>query len=383
LYPFFTEEHELFRQVVDRFVEQYCSREYARECDIKREYPYEAYAKYAEQGWFGLVVPEELGGAGADVMHRTILQEGLSRYAFDMGAVYGMTCWGIDTLLDFGTQQQRDRYLKPAMEGTVRFSVSMTEPNAGSDLTGIRLSAVADGDDYVLNGQKVFASSAGAKDNVILLAARTDRSPSDKRYGLTIFLVPNDTPGLELRRLRTLSRRISGTYECFYTDARIPKANIVGQLNKGWDVLSGFLMQERIGGAAMYVGTAQTALNDALKYARERVQFGHPIGSFQSIKHALSDAACDIEAARLLTYQAAWLASKGVPALKEASMAKLYASEAGLRVTTTGMQVLGGYAQLSEYDMERYWRDAKQNTVSSGTSQVQRTIIGGALGLKG
>ena len=383
LYPFFTEEHELFRQVVDRFVEQNCSREYARACDIKREYPYEAYAKYAEQGWFGLVVPEEFGGSGADVMYRTILQEGLSRYAFDMGAVYGMTCWGIDTLLDFGTQQQREYYLRPALEGKIRFSVSMTEPNAGSDLTGIRLSAVADGDDYVLNGQKVFASSAGAKDNVILLAARTDRSPTDKRYGLTIFLVPNDTPGLELRRLRTLSRRISGTYECFYTDARIPRTNIVGQLNKGWDVLSAFLVQERIGGAAMYVGTAQTALSDAVKYARERVQFGHPIGSFQSIKHALSDAACEIEAARLLTYQAAWLSSKGVPALKEASMAKLFASEAGLRVTTTGMQVLGGYAQLSEFDMERYWRDAKQNTVSSGTSQIQRTIIGGALGLKG
>jgi alkylation response protein AidB-like acyl-CoA dehydrogenase len=383
LYPFFTEEHELFRQMVDRFVEENCSREYARECDMKREYPYAAYAKFAEQGWFGLLVPEQFGGMGADVIYRAILQEGLARYAFDMGAVYGLTCWGIDALLDFGTVEQRERYLAPALEGKIRFSVSMTEPNAGSDLTGIRLSAVEDGDHYVLNGQKVFASAAGAENNIILLAARTERSSSDKRHGITIFLVPNDTPGLELRRLQTLSRRISGTYECFYTDARIPKTNILGQLHKGWDVLGAFLVQERIGGAAMYVGNASTALNDALKYASERVQFGKTIGSFQAIKHSLSDAACEMEAARLLTYQAAWLASKGRPAIKEASMAKLYASEVGLRVTTTGMQVLGGYAQLPEFDMERFWRDAKQNTVSSGTSQIQRTIIGGALGLKG
>ncbi len=381
-YPFFTDEHEMFREVVTRFVEQHCGREYARHCDSERLYPYEAYASFAEQGWFGLCVPEAQGGMGADVIYRTLLQEGLARHAFDFGAVYGLTCWGIDTLLEFGTEEQKSRYIPAALGGELRFSVSMTEPNAGSDLTGIRLAAVEDGEHYVLNGQKVFASAAGADRNVIILAARTARSETDRRHGLTMFLVPNDTPGLELRRMRTLSRRMSGTYECFYTDVRIPKANIVGRLHRGWEVLGAFLVQERIGGAAMYVGNAQTALDDALRYARERRQFGQAIGSFQALNHALADAACEIEAARLLTYQAAWLAAQGRPALQQAAMAKLYASEAGLRVTTLGMQVLGGYAQLAEFDMERYWRDAKQNTVSAGTSQIQRNIIGAALGLR-
>ena len=379
---FFPEEHGMFREVVDRFVEEHCGREYARGCDAERRYPYEAYARMAEQGWFGLCVPEDQGGMGADVIFRAILQEGLSRHAFDLGAVYGLTSWGIDTLLRFGTAAQKQTYIPPALAGELRFSISMTEPNAGSDLTGIRLSAVPDGDSYVLNGQKVFASAAGTERNVIILAARTARSDTDRRHGLTMFLVPNDTPGLELRRLQTLSRRMSGTYECFYQDVRVPKANVVGELHRGWDVLGAFLVQERIGGAAMYVGNAQTALDDAVKYARERIQFGQAIGNFQAIRHALADAACELEAARLLTYQAAWLADKGKPALKEASMAKLYASEAGMRITTLGMQVLGGYAQLPEFDMERYWRDAKQNMVSSGTSQIQRNIIAGALGLK-
>lgn len=374
-YSFFTEEHEMFRETVNRFVEQHCSREYARECDMKREYPYEAYQQMAAQEWFGLCVPEEHGGIGADVIYRAILQEGLARYAFDFGAVYGITVWGIETLLRFGTETQRKKYIAPALKGEIRFSISMTEPNAGSDLSGIALRAVDKGDHFLLNGQKLFATAAGAKNNIILLAARTDSTQQDRRAGITMFLVPNNSPGLELRKLMTLSRRMSGTYECFYTDARIPKENVVGEVNKGWQILGGFLVQERVGGAAMYVGNAQTAVNDALRYARERVQFGQPIGKFQAIRHALADAATEIEAARLLTYQAAWLASRGAPALKQASMAKLYASEAGLRATTLGMQILGGYAQLPEYDMERYWRDAKQNTVSSGTSQIQRTII--------
>ena len=379
--PFFTEEHEMFRETVDRFVEQHCSREYARERDMKREYPYEAYMQMAAQGWFGLCVPEQYGGIGADVIYRAILQEGLSRYAFDMGAVYGLTVWGIDALLHFGTEAQRRKYIAPALAGEIRFSVSMTEPNAGSDLSAVALRAEDRGDHFLLNGQKVFASAAGAKDNIIVLAARTSTDGRDRRSGLTILLVPNDTPGLELRKLATLSRHMSGTYECFYQDVRVPRENVVGEIDKGWQVLGGFLVQERVGGAAMYVGNAQTAIDDALRYARERVQFGKPIGEFQVIKHALSDAATEIEAARLLTYQAAWLSSRGMPALKQAAMAKLFASEAGLRATTLGMQVLGGYAQLAEYDMERYWRDAKQNTVSAGTSQIQRAIIARELSL--
>ncbi|GAA5234218.1 acyl-CoA dehydrogenase family protein [Verticiella sediminum] len=379
--PFFSEEHLMFQDVVDRFVEAFCSREYTREKDIAREYPYEAYASMVEQGFLGLCVPEAHGGMGADILFRTILQEGLSRYAFDMGAVYGLTCWGMDTLLHFGTQAQQAYYIPKALNGELRFSVSMTEPNAGSDLTRIALRAVDKGDHFLLNGQKVFASAAGSRDNVILLAVRTRPAEGKRHDGITMMLVPNDTPGLELRKMSTLSRHMSGTYECFYSDVRIPRENVIGDVHEGWKILGAFLVQERIGGAAMYVGNAQTAVQDAVRYASERVQFGQSIGQFQVIKHALADAATDIDAARLMTYHAAWLHAQNMPALKEAAMAKLFASEAGMRATTLGMQVLGGYAQLPEYDMERYWRDAKQNLVSAGTSEIQKNIIAKAIGL--
>ena len=232
-YPYFTEEHEMFREVVDRFVEAHCGREYIRARDEAREYPYQAYDKLVEQGWLGLTVPEEHGGIGADLLFRVILQEGLSRYAFDMGAVYGVTVWGIETLLRFGTPAQQAAYIPQALDGRNRFSISMSEPDAGSDLTSIGLKAVDQGDHYLLNGQKLWASAAGARDNIIILAARTSRMERDRRAGLTMFLVPNDTPGLELRRLKTLSRHMTGTYECFYTDVRLPKENVVGQVDRG------------------------------------------------------------------------------------------------------------------------------------------------------
>ncbi|MGE3861189.1 MAG: acyl-CoA dehydrogenase family protein [Burkholderiaceae bacterium] len=379
--PYLSDEHLMFKDSVDRFVEKFCSREIARELDAAREYPYEAYARMAEQGYFGLCVPEEYGGAGADVLYRVILQEALARYAFDFGAVYGITCWGIDALLRFGTSAQRSLLIPPALAGRLRFSISMTEPNAGSDLSGIALKAQDRGDHFVLNGQKVFATAAGARDNVIIVAARTGPAEPKRHSGITMMLVPNDSPGLEIRKLATLSRHLSGTYECFYTDVKVPHENVLGELHEGWAVLGAFLVGERIGGAAMYVGNAQTAIQDAIRYAGERRQFGQPIGRFQALQHAIADAVTDIDAARLLTYQAAWLDSRGLPALKEASMAKLFASEAGFRAANLGMQVLGGYAQLAEYDMERYWRDAKQNMVSSGTSQVQRNIIAKSVGL--
>jgi alkylation response protein AidB-like acyl-CoA dehydrogenase len=379
--PFFTDEHLMFQETVNRFVEQHCSREYARQKDLAREYPFEAYAAMAEQGFFGLCVPEEHGGMGADVLYRALLQEGLARYAFDLGAVYGITCWGIDTLVRFGTPEQQRRFIPPALQGKLRLSISMTEPNAGSDLSGIAIKAQDRGDHYVVNGQKVFATAAGVQDNVIVLAARTGPAEPKRHSGITMMLVPNDTPGLELRKLGTLSRHMSGTYECFYTDVRVPKENVLGEVGQGWTILGAFLVSERIGGAAMYVGNAQTAVDDAIRYAGERRQFGQAIGSFQALQHALVDAATELEAARLMTYQAAWLDSRGVPALKQASMAKLFASEAGFRATNLGMQVLGGYAQLAEFDMERYWRDAKQNMVSSGTSQIQRNIIARQIGL--
>ena len=300
--PFFTDEHLMFKDSVGRFVEKHCSREYARKQDLQREYTFEAYARMIEQGWLGLCVPEKYGGIDADIIYRTILQEGLARHAFDFGAIYGNTCWGIDALVRFGTDAQREACIPRALAGKMRMSISMTEPNAGSDLSGIALKAQDKGDYFLLNGQKVFATCAGVKDNTILLAARTGPPEPSRHAGISMFLVPNDTPGLKLQKMNTLSRRMSGTYECFYDDVRIPRQNLLGELHKGWEVLGAFLVAERIGGAAMYVGNAQTAVNDAIRYAGERKQFGQAIGQFQALKHALVDAAMEIDVARLMTY---------------------------------------------------------------------------------
>ena len=379
-FPFFTAEHELFHRTVNDFVDQHCPREYVRECDQQRCYPYAFYAKVAEQGWFGLPLPEAYGGANADVIYLTILSELLAKNSFDISAGYSMIVWGAMKVARFGTEEQRQHYLPRVVTGEQRFSLSMTEPGAGSDAAALILRATEDGDHWVLNGNKVFSTGADARGNTIIVAGRTDNT-GPKHRGVTLFLVDNTTPGLELRRLPTLSRRTLGTNEGFYTDVRVPKTRVLGELHNGWRPLMEYLEIERVGGAAMYMGSAQTAVSDALRYAKEREQFGQPIGKFQVIQHMLADMQTEVDAARLVTYQAAWLLNEGIRCRKEASMAKLYASETLLKVATQGMQILGGYAQLPEYDMERYWRDAKQATVGGGTSQIQRNIIAKELGL--
>ncbi len=376
----FDEEQEIWRKTLEDFVEKECPREKVREWDENRQYPYEFYDKVAKQGWFGLMIPEEYGGVGGDAILYTILHECLSKYSFDIGAGYSIITWGTKNIALHGSEEQKRHYLPTAIKGEIRFSFSLTEPNAGSDAASITTFAAADGDEFVINGQKVFATGAHLKNNIILLAARTDRNVP-KHKGISLLLVPNHLPGIELRPLNTLSRRIITTNELFLEDVRIPRENLLGELNRGWEYLTYQLEMERAAVSASYLGVAQTAVEDALRYAKEREQFGQSIGQFQVIKHMLAEMQMNVDASRLLTYRVAWMLKEGLPAAKEAAMAKLFSSEAYFRVTTQGMQILGGYAQMPEYDMERYFRDAKQAMVGGGTSQIQHEIIARGLGL--
>ena len=279
-----------------------------------------------------------------------------------------------------GIPEQKDYYLPKVINGEIRFSISITEANAGSDAASLAVSAESDGDYFIVNGHKVFATAAYAKNNIICLAVRTNTS-LPKHEGISVLLAPNDLPGIKMNLLDTLARRSTGTNELFLDNVKVPKKNLLGKLNGGWEVLTGHLELERTAVAAMNVGNARTAFNEALKYAKQRAQFGKPIGKFQVIKHMLAQMQMEVDAARLLLYRAAAMIDMGIPCRKEVSMAKLYGTETLFKVATQGMQIMGGYGALPEYDMERYFREGKQGTIGAGTTQIQHGIIAKELGL--
>jgi alkylation response protein AidB-like acyl-CoA dehydrogenase len=309
-----------------------------------------------------------------------ILGEELARHGFDITGAYSVSVFLSISLARHGTQEQKARLLPAFLQGELHFCTALTEPDTGSDLSGIKCRARRVGDAWQIDGEKLFCSGAHLPNTTILVTCRTGTF-GNARDGLTILLVPNDAPGLSIRRMETLGRRIFGTNQLHFDGVRVPASAVVGDVDKAWSALSTTLDLERLFIASGYVGNAQAALDLAVTYARERVQFGRPIAKFQAIAHKLVDMRLRVEAARLLTYRAADMMGRGLPCRAEASMAKLAASEALVRVTNDGMQVLGGYGYTTEMDMERWFRDARVTTVMGGTSEIQRNIIAHEMGL--
>lgn len=376
----FTEEQTILRKSVRDFMDKECPREYVRELDEKEEFPSGLYKKMAKLGWFGLPFPEEYGGSGCGAVDFVIVGEELCRHSYEIGAGYGIPVFNALTLLHHGSEKQKSTYIPPVTRGEIMWSIALTEPNAGSDVASLVTSAVPKGDEFVINGQKVFITGADVA-NIMTMAVRTDKD-LPRHKGISMILVDPKSPGINIRVIKTLGRKIIHPTELFLDDVRVPKENLVGELNGGWEVLMSGLELERLFACAGYVGNAQTVVNDALEHAKQRVQFGRPIGTFQAIGHMLADMQTEVDAARLLTYRAAWMIDQGIPSMKEVSMAKLFGSETLVRLTNQGMQIMGGYGYSMEYDMQRYFRDARIITVSAGSSQMQRTIIAGAMGLK-
>jgi alkylation response protein AidB-like acyl-CoA dehydrogenase len=279
------------------------------------------------------------------------------------------------------SEEQKRYWLPKLLAGEVKFSISMSEPDAGSDIGAMRTSAVRDGNEWVIDGQKIWASMAGAKNNVINLYVKT--APKvHYRQGLSLFLVDNDTPGLTLRKLDMLGRRATGTYELTFDKVRVPPERLIGGENKGWDCVLSGLQVERATSAAGNVGAAQAVVDLAVQYAKDRKQFGRPIGTNQAIAHMLADMQTEVEAARTLMWRAAWMVSAGQDALREISMAKLFTSETYVKIASQGMQVLGAFGYSAEFDMERHFRDSRAATIAAGTSQIQRNLIANLMGLK-
>lgn len=374
----FTEEQQMWHDVMHAFMEKEVGREYTRDHDQSREFPEELFQKAAENGWLGLLIPEDQGGMETDPIMFSIFCEAIGKYSLDTAACLMTSMFTATNIAKHGTPEQQATYLQPFLRGEVKFSISISEPQSGSDAAGARSTARLDGDEWVLNGNKVWCSGAQLPGAVILVMART----SDDRYnGFSLFLVPNTTPGLQLKKMNTIVRRSLGTTEFFMDDMRIPKGNLIGEIGKGWQYIGEHLDLERLSIAASQVGNARTALDDTIRYTSDRQAFGRNLSSFQVLKHRMADDEINLTAARLMVYSAASKLAKGENASKDVSMAKVFCVNALFQTAFNGMQALGGYSQLPEYDMERYFREAKHGMVGGGTNEIQRGIIAKHMGL--
>jgi alkylation response protein AidB-like acyl-CoA dehydrogenase len=377
----FTEEQTILRDSIRKLMDRIATPEYVRRLDREQAYPYELYAAWVDAGMLRLPYPEEYGGLGGSVLDMVVLAEELSAKSADFFMAFaGSTFCGLN-ILRKASEEQKQYWLPRIFAGETRMAISISEPDAGSDVGAMRTTAKRDGDHYVINGQKIWSTGAGAKNAVINVYVKTDPA-AHYRQGLSLFLVDNDTPGLTLRKLDMLGRRCTGTYELTFDNVRVPADRLIGGENNGWACLLSGLQVERVTSAAGNCGAAQAAVDLAAQYAKDRKQFGRPIGAFQAIAHMLADMQTEVEAARTLTWRAAWMVSSGQDALREITMAKLMSSETYVKVANMGMQIFGGFGYSMEFDMQRHYRDSRSATIAAGTSQIQRNLIANLMGLK-
>ncbi|TBX70843.1 acyl-CoA dehydrogenase AcdA [Bacillus mycoides] len=368
-----SEEHEMIRKMVRDFARNEVAPT-AAERDEEERFDRALFDQIAELGLTGIPWPEEYGGIGSDYLAYVIAVEELSRVCASTGVTLSahtsLAGWPI---FKFGTEEQKQKFLRPMAEGKKIGAYGLTEPSSGSDAGGMRTTAKRDGDHYILNGSKIFITNGGIAD-IYVVFALTD--PDSKQRGTSAFIVESDTLGFSVGKKESkLGIRSSPTTEIMFEDCRIPVENLLGEEGQGFKVAMQTLDGGRNGIAAQAVGIAQSALDASVEYARERHQFGKPIAAQQGIGFKLADMATDVEAARLLTYQAAWLESEGLPYGKESAMSKVFAGDTAMKVTTEAVQVFGGYGYTKDYPVERYMRDAKITQIYEGTQEIQRLVI--------
>ncbi|MFD2629323.1 acyl-CoA dehydrogenase [Oceanobacillus kapialis] len=369
-----TEEQEMLRKMVRSFAEKEVEPT-AAERDEEERFDREIFDKMAELGLTGIPWPEEYGGIGSDYVSYCIAVEELSRVCASTGvtlsAHLSLASWPIYT---YGNEEQKKTFLKRLATGEALGAYALSEPGAGSDVVSMKTSAKEDGEAYVLNGSKVWITNGGVAD-IYIVFAKTD---ADSRHkGISAFIVEKGTDGFTFgKKEKKLGIRSSPTTELIFENCRIPKENMLGKEGEGFKIAMTTLDGGRNGIAAQALGIAQGALDAAVTYAKEREQFGKPIATNQGISFKLADMATEVEASRLLTYQAAWLESQGLPYGKASAMSKLFAGDAAMRITVEAVQVFGGYGYTKDYPVERYMRDAKITQIYEGTNEIQRLVIG-------
>jgi len=366
-------EQQMMRRMVHDFAEKEI-RPITKDIDATGQFPWEVIHKMGGLGLLGLPIPEQYGGSGADTISYAIAVEEVSRISGSIGITLAAhTSLGIYPLYRFGSEGQRQQYLPNLAAGRGLAAFGLTEPEAGSDAAAVKTTAVLDGDYWVINGTKTFITSGSIAD-VVIIAAVTDKAAGTR--GISNIIVEKGTPGFRPGRDEDkMGLKASVTSQLFFEDCRVPKSNLLGNPGEGYKQFLMTLDGGRISIGAMALGLAQGALEAAVKYSGERVQFGQPIANFQAIQWMLADMATEIDAARLMVYRAAWLKDKGVRFTKEAAMAKLFASEAAERACFKAIQVHGGYGYVREYDVERIYRDNRLTTIGEGTSEIQRLVI--------
>ena len=370
---YFTEEHKMIRDMVRDFARNEV-KPLAQELDEKGGFPYESVKKMAELGLMGIPWNEKYGGTGMDTMALVIAIEEIGKVCPSTSAtMMAHTSLGTAPIAIFGTEEQKERYLPGLASGKKIGAFGLTEPNAGSDAGNTQTRAILNGDEYIVNGEKAFCTNAGEAAVMIFTAVMVE---DGEEKGISAFVIDADTEGMSLNPPeKKMGWCGSDTRSVFFKDMHIPKSAVLGNPSKGFKQFLKTLTGGRITIGALGIGTAQGAFARALAYSQEREAFGKPIHKFQGVSFKLSDMATQIEAARHLVYYAAWKKDRGLPVIKEAAMAKLFSSETAMMVTTESIQVLGGYGYIKEYDVERFFRDAKILEIGEGTSEIQRMII--------
>lgn len=367
-----TDEQQMMRDMVRNFskteIEPFIPRMEAG------EFPREILTKMGELGLMGITVPEQYGGSDMDFVSYILAIEELSKVSAVIGVILSVhTSVGTNPIMYFGNEEQKTRYLPKMASGEYLGAFCLTESSSGSDAGALRTRAVKDGDNYVLNGSKMFITNGGEADVYIVF---TSTNPTEKTYGISAFIVDKDTPGLNIGKdEQKMGLHGSRTVELTFDNMKVPVANRLGEEGEGFKIAMANLDVGRIGIAAQALGIAEASLEAAKGYAKERVQFGKPIAAQQGVGFKLADMATAVEAARLLVYRAAQLRAEGLPCGKEASMAKLFASKAAVEGSIEAVQVFGGYGYTEDYPVERYFRDAKVTEIYEGTSEIQRIVI--------
>ncbi len=375
-----SEEHIQLQQTFREFAENEV-KPLAKELDETERFPTETVQKMAEMGMMGLPIPEKLGGSGVDQLGYVLAVEELSKVCATTGIILSahtsLCCWPIMT---FGTEEQKEKYLKPLASGQKLGAFALTEPSAGTDASMQKSTAVLDGDHYILNGNKVFITNAGAAD-VFIVFAMTDKEQGTR--GITAFILERDMPGFTMGKPENkMGLRASSTCELVFDNVRVPVENRLGAEGKGFKIAMATLDGGRIGVGAQAVGIAQGAIDEAVKFTKERIQFGRRISQFQNTQFTLADMQTRTDAARMLVWRAAAAEQEGQPYTHLAAMAKLFASETASYVANRAVQLCGGYGYTKDYPVERMMRDAKVTEIYEGTSEVQRMVISGWMGVK-
>ncbi len=375
-----TSDQELMLQSVRSLLDDVCSMDYAAKCDINHTPPREAFNAMAQNGWLGLIAPESFGGSGGSPTDLALVLEETGHHFEELGLwLFRSFTYGCYAILQHGTDEQKQRIVPGAANGKLSFAFALSEPDSGSDAASLRTRAVIDGDYFIVNGRKQWTSGMDIADYA-LVALRTN-DLGKKQLGISTLMIDTKLPGIEVRKIATLGQHAIGTTEVTFTDVRVPRTALLGQLDHGWAVCEDTLRYERLCLSAVRIGAARQAFEYALDYAKTRHQFGKPIGSFQVTQHKFADMKVMLDTSFTMVRRYAWLMENSKAERADTAVIKYYIAESYKTISDMCLQIPGGYGYSMEYPMQRFFRDSRLATIGGGTSEIQKNIIASTLGL--